>query len=93
MHPPAPVIIDTPPAALQDMADIRAAVTAQRRCRYSGKRLCHTTTVLVTITRGPGRTDTVALHRDAWPQRRPLVEQHFGPDNVRAIDGRTLFTP
>lgn len=82
-----------PPAdPLQDMAAIRAAVAGQRRCRYSGKRLCHTTTVLVTITR-TGGTDTVALHRDAWPQRRPLVEQHFGTDNVRAIDGRTLFTP
>jgi hypothetical protein len=81
------------PPALQDMNAIRAAVAAQRRCRYSGKRLCHTSTVLVTITGAGGRRHTVALHRDAWPQRRPLVEEHFGPENVRAIDGRELFTP
>jgi len=75
------------------MAAIRTAVAQQRRCHYSGKRLCHTTTVLVTITGPGGKHHTVALHRDAWPQRRPLVEQHFGPENVRAIDGRALFTP
>lgn len=88
MSQPAP-----PAPALQDMNAIRTAVAAQRRCHYSGKRLCHTSTVLVTITRPSGRPHTVALHRDAWPQRRPLVEQHFGAENVRAIDGRELFTP